>query len=450
VLGWKVLPEGEYRLPLPILSPEEEEMVERVEERFREVARIRDFKGEGDVKATISQLLKRLAEEEGLIIDGDQHAYLVEMAYRHMYGLLYFDDLLKDERIEEISLIGLGKPTYVYVQGEGWKRVNATVTSEDVLIEVINKMAKALGRRITYQSPRLDATLPDGSRLHASIPPISAGEITIRKFRARPFSLKEISSMGTMPPSVVAFLSLFMQADMNILVGGNTASGKTTTLNALFAFVPSSDRVIITEETPEINIPHPHQIRLVANRDMGIELMDLIYDTLRMRPDRIIVGEVRRKEEVEALVEVLLGGQARGAYATFHAQSGEELLKRMVSLGVNPMDLNALDVVVVQRRMLLYRKGRTEEVRRLTEVALVERGRAEPLFTYHPLREEWSEGKAIPKALQRLSQRVGLSARELEEEWRRREGLVEEAPPSHEEFFAHVQEALFSRGERGG
>ena len=138
------------------------------------------------------------------------------------------------------------------------------------------------------------------------------------------------------------------------MISGNTASGKTTTLNALFSFVPANERVLIAEETPEIMIPHAHQMRLVASREMGIGLKDLVYDTLRMRPDRMIVGEVRSREEAGALFDVLLAGQARGCYATFHAQSAEEARSRFRHLGVNPEDLSSLDCIVVQRRMLRY------------------------------------------------------------------------------------------------
>jgi len=447
VLGWKILKEGEYKLALPILSEEEEEIIEAIEARFREIVRIKDFKGKEDVLNTISYLLKRIAQEEGFVVDPDQHQYLVEMAYRHMYGLLYFDDLLEDESIEEISFIGLGKPTYVYVRKEGWKKVNATITSEDVLIDVINKMAKVLGRRITYQNPRLDATLPDGSRLHASIPPISEGEITIRKFKAVPLSVKDIIAFDTFTADVAALLSLFMQADMNILVGGNTASGKTTTLNALFAFVPLNERVLITEETPEINIMHEHKVRLVANKDMGVTLMDLIYDSLRMRPDRIIVGEVRNAEEAMALLDVLLGGQARGAYATFHAQSGKELLKRLVSMGISSMDVNAIDVLIIQRRMLVYEGRQTVERRKLTEVSIVEEGKAHPLITFNPVEGLWERhDRNIERALKRLSYKIGLSEKEIREVWREREQAIEEAPALYKDFFSHVQKAFYSLG----
>ncbi len=447
MLGWKILKEGDYKLDLPILSSEEEEIIEAVELRFREIVRIKDFKSKEEVVKTISYLLKRLAQEEGFVLDPDQHNYLVEMAYRHMYGLLYFDDLLEDENIEEISFIGLGKPTYVYVRREGWKRVNATITSEEVLIDVINKMAKVLGRRITYQNPRLDATLPDGSRLHASIPPISDGEITIRKFKANPLSVKDIVEFNTFTTEIAALLSLFMQADVNILVGGNTASGKTTTLNALFSFVPLNERILITEETPEINIPHEHKVRLVANKDMGITLMDLIYDSLRMRPDRIIVGEVRNAEEAGALLDVLLGGQARGAYATFHAQSGQELLKRLMSMGVSKMDVNAIDLVIIQRRMLVYEGHKTAERRKLTEVSIIEESKAHPLFTFNAITGEWERhDDAVDRAVQKLSQKIGLSPKEIKEVWEERQRVIEGAPNPYREFFNVVQKAFYSLG----
>lgn len=444
MLGWKILPEGEYRIEMPQLSEDEERMVEVVEERFKEVARLREMDNKEEILEAIKETLQNAAGEEGIYLDSDQEEYISKVAYHHIYGFAFLDELLKEGDIEEISIVGLGKPAYVYIRKQGWKKVNAAFTDEKALMDVINKMAKTLGRRITLQNPRLDTMLPDGSRLHASLPPISDGEITIRRFRDRPFSPKEIVELKTASNETMALLSLLMQSDSSILIAGNTASGKTTTMNAIFSFVPLNERILITEETPEINIPHPHRVRMVANKEMGVSLMDLVYDSLRMRPDRIVVGEVRNKDEARALVDVLLGGQARGAYATFHAQSANEALLRLESFGVSEMDLNSIDAILVQRRMLIYdlKERKNVEVRRVVELSMVENAKAVPVIKYNPAKDVWEE-KNVEKLFPMLGEKLGIDEKEVKKEYEKRKKEVDNAPVGFDEFFATVQREFY-------
>ena len=444
MLGWKIIKEGDYKLNLPLLSDEEEFLIVEIEKRFREISRIEEFKNKDEVKEKLKEVLIRVADESGFYIDKEQERYLVEMAVRHIYGLYFIDDLLKDEFIEEIAIIGLNKPVYVYITNEGWRKVNATITKEESLIDLINKIAKSLGRRITLQNPRLNAVLPDGSRLHASISPISKGELTIRKFREKPLSPKHIINYKTATEEMFALLSLFMQSDSSIIIGGNTASGKTTTLNALFSFTPAKDRILITEETPEINIPHEHQIRLIANEDMGIGLNDLVYDSLRMRPDRIIVGEVRNSDETKALFDVLLGGQARGVYATFHAQSAREAISRFLSFGISSQDINSIDLLLIQRRMLTYnpKTRKNIEVRKITELAVIDHSKPIPIYKYNVIKGYWKRFNLKP-AYNRLSENLGLSINEIKKEIETRTNLIKQSPAPYPKFYSSIQKALY-------
>jgi len=421
MLGWQILSRGEYRLDFPVLSKEEEELILAAEERFKEASR--HAERDGGNAALISGIVDKVARERGLYLERRQKLYLDSMAAMHIYGFAFLEPLLQDPAIEEISITGPGQPAYVYISKEGWKAVNASFENERAIADMVNRMARNVGRHITLQNPRLDAMLPDGSRLHASLPPISKGEITLRKFRERPFSPKELVANGTASAEAMAFLSILMQCDCSLLIAGNTASGKTTTLNSLFSFTPASERVVITEETPEINIPHKHQLRLVANRDMGITLKELVYDTLRMRPDRMIVGEVRNKEETGALFDVLLAGQARGCYATFHAQSCSEALSRLRSFGISGNDLGSIDCIVVQRRMLLYdpRLRKNTEVRRIVEVS----------------------GMKDRALLERTADSFGLSAKEMAAELKRREKLIMRLDADYGRFFEAVQKELY-------
>ncbi len=407
MLGWKIISEGEYRINMPRLSKAESEIVLRICEKEKT-----DSKG-------FDKLLREYCEEEKIYLDVKQRRYLSEYARLHSYGFAFLEALLLDPEIEEISIIGPNRPAYVYVRTKGWQSVNAMFENSDEIQRTINKLAQKMGRQITLQNPRLDAILPDGSRMHASLPPVSEGEITIRKFRSEPFSPKELVNRGVISIEDLALVSLIMQADSSILVAGNTGSGKTTTLNALFSFVPKKERILLVEQTPEINVPHKQQIRLVSNENLGISLKDLIYDSLRMRPDRTVVGEIRNRTEVEAFFEVLLSGQARGCYATLHAQGVNELVSRLNSMGIPKQDIDNIDLVIIQRRMLVF-KGEKKEVRKIVEI---------------------TDGFGVPI---RKSSRIKNKIAEYfdKDAIKDRKSMLKDAPEKFDKFFEAVQGRL--------
>jgi len=371
LVGWSVTREGVYKIPLRKLGVDEENLVDLVVDEFKKIARTQEITEE-NVMEIARNLLYSFCRLENILLDDEQESTILEWILSTGYGHYFFEYLMNDDSIEEITLIKPGVPIYVYITGKGWLRTNCIVNSESDIIDLVNKMSKETGRRITYKHPLLDAVLPDGSRLHASIKPISSGELTIRKFKSDPFTPSKIVRSGFTNNDVMSFLSLVMVADLNVVVMGNTASGKTTMLNTLFSFIPLDERIIIIEQTPEINIPHEHLVRLVANEDMDVSLKDLVYESLRMRPDRIVVGEVRNFGELDALFDVMLGGQARGAYATFHGRTPMDGLKRMASLGVNGDNLKAIDVIISQRRMLDIHLN---ETRKLVSLSIVDKSK---------------------------------------------------------------------------
>jgi Flp pilus assembly CpaF family ATPase len=182
-----------------------------------------------------------------------------------------------------------------------------------------------------------------------------------------------------------------MQSEINVLIAGNTGSGKTTLLNSLFSFVPLDERIIITEETPEINIPHNHRVCLKINAEQKITMTDLIKTTLRMRPDRVIVGEIRTKEEVDAYLDTILAGQGKGSYATFHGLSVNETLSRLKNLGLTEQDLNALDLIILQKRWTSIKDGKKIEKRKLFEIAEVENSKVTVLYRYNALKNNFEQ-----------------------------------------------------------
>jgi len=403
-----------------------------------------------DLRERLAKLLRNICEERGALLSKASGERLLEVAERYLVGYGVLDPLLADAELEEVAVTGVGEAIWVYHRKNGWLRTNAIIESEGHALHLINKMARPLGRRVSYQFPRLNATLPDGSRLHASIAPLAAKgiELTVRKFTPKPFSPAELVANKTISARCAALLWLALECDHSLLVAGNTGSGKTSTLNALFAFIPLRERIILTEETPELRLPHEHLVRLVANDELGIGLKDLARDTLRMRPDRVVIGETRTREEVEALLDSLLAGQARGTYATFHADSSREALLRLQSLGARKEDLPALRLVLIQRRMSVPVKGarKNAEIRRVTELAeITPEGEAQPLFTRDSRQDKLVEnGLRNSQVLARICEAHKYSVAVAMQEIGERESFLEEMAgrepaPGLEEFMREAQ-----------
>jgi len=457
-LGWKLGDwRAEYRTGLRKLSAEEEELVALVAARIRERAQRGGRRagnaaeaGEDGGLPLAKEFLLKECEEQGIGIDDEQQEYLCRAIHLQTFGNGFLQPLLSDPHLEEIALVGIGQPVFVFVRGKGWKKTDVAVTSADYFVALVNRLGRGLGRRLTSQQPRMNAVLDDGSRLHASMPPISQCELTIRKFSEQPLSPFDLLSLGTYDAKMLSILSLCLQADLPVLVAGNTASGKTTTLNALLCFVPASERLLLIEETPELRLPHPHQVRLLPFEEGGIGMAELVRDSLRMRPDRVVVGEVRTPSEVRALVESALSGQAKGCYATFHAQSSRDALLRMRAMGCLEADLEGLEVFIVQRRTSVYsaRKRALSEARKVTEISV-----ATPEDAMRPI-AAYDGGKysaaGMRLLLGKIAQGTGMGAREVEEELKARESFFAKArkPDGFDSAFSEIQKRLF--GGRDG
>lgn len=449
-LGWKLGDwKAGYKVRLPNLSNEEQELVSAVSERFREQTQRREVESRAEAEKIIGKLLASECEEQGIGIDSDQKDYLSRAAYLQTYGLGFLGELLSDESLEEIAVIGLGSPVYVFVRNSGWKRTNVAIESQDYFVSLVNRLGRGLGRRLTAQQPRLNAVLEGGGRVHASMPPVSSCELTIRKFSREPFTPFDLLSFGTYDARTLAILSLAVQADLPVLFAGNTASGKTSSLNALLAFIPASERVLLIEETPEISIPHPHQLRLIPFEESGIGMVELVRDSLRMRPDRVVVGEVRQQQEARAFVESALSGQAKGCYTTFHAQSARDAALRLRMMGCMEADLEGIEVFIVQRRVSSYdaRKRKLGEVRKVTEIAV-----ANPADVMKPLtvfNGSSYSAQATGKLMEKVATGTGMSLTDVKKEIAGREKFLKKnrGTKGFERSFNTIQKFLYGKEE---
>jgi pilus assembly protein CpaF len=319
-----------------------------------------------------------LASEAGLARD-DRERLTSEIA-DDILGHGPLERLLADDSVTEIMVNG---PFDVWIERQG-RLFETTVrfTDESHLRRIINKMVAQVGRRIDESSPMVDARLPDGSRVNAIIPPLSLTGplVTIRKFSKRRLDLNDLIRLGTLSTETVEFLQRCIQAELNILISGGTGSGKTTLLNALSTSIPEADRIVTIEDAAELRLNQRHVLRLEA-RPKNIEgegeipIRELVRNSLRMRPDRIIVGEVRGAEALDMLQAMNTGHD--GSLCTVHANSPRDALSRietMVLMAGFELPIRAIRQQVASALDLIVHLERLEDgSRRVTAITEVQR-----------------------------------------------------------------------------
>ena len=280
-----------------------------------------------------AEIRSHLDQEAGLSRE-DRERLAREIA-DDIFGYGPLEQLLPDASISEIMVNG---PHDIWIERRGrLSRTPLQFSDESHLRRIITKMVGQVGRRIDESSPLVDARLPDGSRVNAVIPPLSLTGplLTIRKFEAERFDMNELVGLGTISRAAADFLALCVKADLSILISGGTGSGKTTLLNALSAAVPDSDRIVTIEDAAELQLSQRHVLRL-ESRPKNIEgegeitIRDLVRNALRMRPDRIIVGEVRGAEALDMLQAMNTGHE--GSLSTLHANSPRDALSRIETM----------------------------------------------------------------------------------------------------------------------
>ncbi|NUN11584.1 CpaF family protein [Candidatus Micrarchaeota archaeon] len=328
-------------------------------------------------KQYYSKVIDIIDQTPELNIPVNAKEFFANAVVQEMVGYGLIDPLVKDDFLEEIMIIGPNKPVYVYHRKHEMLKTNIVFYDDKDIRDLVDRIARAIGRRIDTQVPLLDARLGDGTRVNATLPPISleGATLTLRKFKADPLSVIDLVNHGTMSYELAAFLWLATDGagayPANILIAGGTASGKTTTLNVLASFIPNNERIISIEDTAELNLPLNHWIRMEV-RPPSIEgtgeitMNDLVKNSLRMRPDRILVGEVRGAEGYTMFAAMNTGH--RGVMGTVHANSAKETLVRLNSppISVPTIMLDSLNLILMQNRIQDRRKGL---LRRVTEVA---------------------------------------------------------------------------------
>jgi len=337
---------------------------------------------ESEIRASIAEICDRVIQDGGLIITRQDRLRIVGQLSDEVLGFGPITSLLNDNEVSEIMI---NSADQVYVERKGKLELSSvTFRDNEHVVQVIEKIVAPLGRRIDESSPMVDARLPDGSRVNAIIPPLAlrGPSMTIRKFSRDPLTVENLINFGTLSPTMAKFLQACVLGRLNIVVSGGTGSGKTTSLNCLSSFIPADERIITIEDAAELQLKQDHVVTL-ETRPPNIEgkgmitIRDLVRNSLRMRPDRIVIGEVRGGEALDMLQAMNTGHD--GSLTTGHANTPRDMLARLETMVLMAgMDLpvraireqisSAIDLIVQQSRL---RDG-TRKITHICEVVGME------------------------------------------------------------------------------
>ncbi|MEG0677376.1 MAG: CpaF family protein [Comamonas sp.] len=289
----------------------------------------------GRVRLFVQQELEQFVRQQRFPVNDEEVQWIAQALIKELSGLGPLDDLMADPEVEDILINGYER---VFVSRRGvLKQETLHFTDNAHVLRIVRRIISPLGRRLDESTPMVDARLPDGGRINVVIEPLSLDgpAVSIRKFRNDPLKVQDMVQFGTLDEGMAKLLELAVRERCNILISGGTSCGKTSMLNAIAGFIPENERVVTIEDTAELTLPHPHVVRM-ESRPGGfdgagvVSIRDLLRNSLRMRPDRIVVGEVRGAEVLEMLQAMNTGHD--GSMATIHASSARECLHRMEML----------------------------------------------------------------------------------------------------------------------
>ncbi len=365
----------------------------------------------------IKNQLPKLSERERTII--------VNSLINKMLGMGDVEPIFADDNVEEIVINRPDEPVWIYHKKHGWLRTNVRLENDEQIHNFASVIGRRVGREITNLNPLMDARLPSGDRVNATLFPISTfgNTITIRKFARTPWTVVDFidPTVNSLSPNIAALLWFAMENELNLMIAGGTGSGKTSMLNSLLSFLPSNQRIISIEDTRELQLPDflhwiPMATRSPNPEGKGeITMLDLMINSLRMRPDRIIVGEVRRSFEAEVLFEAMHTGHS--VYSTLHADTVDQAHRRLTNPPINIPEgmLEALHLVLVQFRQ------RRLNIRRTLQLAEVVVPKAQKgneiefniLYKWEPRSDKMLSIGKSKRIIDELQLRTGMSSREL-------------------------------------
>ncbi len=389
----------------------------------------------GRAREFLRKYVNKIIQDYSISLDDIQKEKIMYCTLRDFLGYGKIDVLMKDPMIEDISCDTAGIPIYLYHRNYENIRTNVVFESDAELDSFVIKLAQKCGRHISIARPLMDATMPNGSRIQAALSRevTSRGStFTIRRFREEPFTPPDLVEYNTLSPEIAAYFWLAIENGASAIYVGGTASGKTTTLNALSLFIPPQMKIVSIEDTREINLPHPNWIASItragtseSGEESSIGMFDLLKSALRQRPEYILLGEIRGVE-----ASVLFQAMATGhtVYSTMHADSIHSVVHRLEGDPINipRIQLQSLDIVAIQALMKIKKK-RVRKIQKVIEVIGIDPSTNEILtnevFSWNP-RESDFEYYGKGYLFDRIMEQRNLSERELLKEFEQRRDVI--------------------------
>jgi len=431
-----------YNIRFPRIEPATEAILESIKDSLiqtvkLEISEILDPRSVQEIKNRfLESAMEIIQKQMPRISDGEKDA-LAGYLIHEMLGLGRLEIMLNDDELEEIVVNNSAEPLWVYHKEFGWLKTNVIIPGEEKIYNYASIIGRKVGRQITNLDPLLDAHLTTGDRVNATLFPISTkgNTITIRKFRRDPWTMIHFidPKEKTLSAEVAALLWLCMQYELNIIVSGGTASGKTSVLNSLMAFIPPNHRIISIEDTRELRLPDfLHWIPLTTREPNPegkgeVSMLDLLVNSLRMRPDRVIVGEVRRQKEAEVMFEAMHTGHS--VYSTIHADRADQVLRRLTNppIGLPEALLESLHLLVIQyrhRRLGIRRTLEVAEIITSGEIGGRIQTRLEILYRWNPRTDSIDKVKESTRLLGEIRMHTGMTDEQMKDNLKEKEKIL--------------------------
>lgn len=432
-----------YYVKEPYLTKKEEDILEIVKKDLLEIidVELSTVRKKGRVFEYLQEKMLKILEDENLILSSETYVKIIYHIYRDFVGFNEIEGLLHDPYIEDIGCPGLNIPIFVVHRKFGSIETNIVFKDGDYLNNFVIKLSERCGRYISYAKPLLDGSLPDGSRVQATL----AKDVTtkgptfsIRKFRVEPFSPIDVLNFNTASPELMAYLWLTVESRASTLICGGVSTGKTTFLNVMSMFIPPEDKIVSIEDTRELNLPHENWIPSVSRIGFGVPeiggkrygevtLFELLKESFRQNPDYVIVGEVRGKEAY-----VMFQGMASGhsSLGTIHAGSIEDVIKRLETppIELSPTLIETLDLIV----MMVHARERGKSARRVKgvdEIESIDPKTGTPhsltVFNWSPSTDTFSGNLEESYLLKKMAFEKGVTYDEIIKELKMRAKILE-------------------------
>ena len=429
-----------YEIIEPPLTKEDEELLEELKDKLRSMFEIKEFETPDERKEYLFKMAEEALKEMDITMDPVVWERFKYYLYRDFLGYGVVQVPMIDSEVEDISCDGTNIPIYIYHRMYGSIKSNLKFQKDEELDHYVTWIVQKSGKHISISSPMVDATLPDGSRLQATLGTYvtkRGSSFTIRRFKPNPFTPIDLIRFKTMSREMMAYLWLMVENGMSMIVCGGTASGKTTTLNAVLLFIPPNMKIVSIEDTRELNIPHENWIPALVREGVGepnpvtgkkpgeIDMFDLLKAALRQRPQYIMVGEVRGAEAYTVFQAMATG---KTCYTTFHAEDVKAMVHRFENPPINlPRALiTALNVVLLQAQVKVG-TTMTRRVKAITEIVGLDPETNEIItnnaYTWNPADDSFNfSGHSY--VYEKIATIKGWSQRRMELEVKRREKIL--------------------------